>query len=129
MPNTSKGFPYTVAIDDPNIPADIQALAQAIDTQLNNYSQTTHTHTGVYATSAHNHDGTYSLSAHVHSNYLTSADLTGYSQTTHNHDSSYATTGHTHSTFISTSLISSTKGSMPVGTGTGVSTITPGAND
>lgn len=129
MPNTSKGFPYPVATDDPNIPADIQALAQAIDTHLNNYSQTTHTHTGVYATSAHNHDGTYSLSAHVHSNYLTSADLTGYSQTTHNHDASYATTGHTHSTFIATSLISSTKGSMPVGTGTGVSTITPGAND
>ena len=129
MPNTSKGFPYPVATDDPNIPADIQALAQAIDTHLNNYSQTTHTHTGVYATSAHNHDGVYSISAHVHSNYLTSADLTGYSQTTHNHDASYSTTGHTHSNYIATSLISSTKGSMPVGTGTGVSTITPGAND
>jgi hypothetical protein len=129
MPNTSKGFPYPVATDDPNIPADIQALAQAIDTHLNNYSQTTHTHTGVYATSAHNHDGVYSISAHVHSNYLTSADLAGYSPTTHNHDSSYATTGHTHSDYIATSLISSTKGSMPVGTGTGVSTITPGAND
>ena len=129
MPNTSKGFPYPVATDDPNIPADIQALAQAIDTHLNNYSQTTHTHTGVYAASSHNHDGTYSLSAHVHANYLTSADLTGYSQTTHNHDSSYATTGHTHSDYIATSLISSTKGAMPVGTGTGVSTITPGAND
>ena len=129
MPNTSKGFPYPVATDDPNIPADIQSLAQAIDTYLNNYSQTTHTHTGVYATSAHNHDGVYSVSAHVHSNYLTSSDLTGYSQTTHNHDASYSTTGHTHSNYIATSLISSTKGSMPVGTGTGVSTITPGAND
>lgn len=129
MPNTSKGFPYPVSTDDPNIPADIQSLAQAIDTYLNNYSQTTHTHTGVYATSEHNHDGVYSISAHTHAGYLTSADLAGYSQTTHNHDASYATTGHTHSNYIATSLISSTKGAVPVGTGTGVSTITPGAND
>lgn len=40
MPTTSKGFPYPSSSDNPNIPADFQALAQAIDTEFDNYSLT-----------------------------------------------------------------------------------------
>lgn len=40
MPTTSKGFPYPASTDNPNIPADFQALAEAIDTELDSYSLT-----------------------------------------------------------------------------------------
>jgi len=40
MPTTSKGFPYPSSSDNPNIPADFQALAEAIDTELDSYSLT-----------------------------------------------------------------------------------------
>jgi hypothetical protein len=70
MPNTSKGLPYPQASDDPNVPADIQALAQQVDATLNNYSPTTHTHTGVYATTTHTHEGTYANTTHTHPEYL-----------------------------------------------------------
>lgn len=140
MPNTSKGFPYPTSSDDPNVPSDIQALAQAVDTSLNNYSQTSHAHTGVYAPTTHSHTGEYADPLHTHTQYLEQDDLAGYSQTTHNHDSTYSSTTHNHSgvyaptthshtEYLSTSAINGTKGAIPVGTATGVSTITPGAND
>jgi hypothetical protein len=40
MPTTTKGFPYPSSSDNPNIPADFQALAEAIDTELDSYSLT-----------------------------------------------------------------------------------------
>ena len=129
MPNTSKGLPYPQASDDPNVPADIQALAQQVDATLNNYSPTTHTHTGVYATTTHTHEGTYANTTHTHSEYLEPADLAGYSQTTHNHNTLYSTLTHTHTDYLSTAAISGTKGAIPVGTASGVSIITPGVND
>lgn len=140
MPNTSKGFPYPNSSDDPDIPSDIQALAQAIDTGLNSYSQTTHTHTGVYATTSHTHSGVYSEPGHTHAEYLTATDLTGYSltthnhtgvyaTTTHNHDGSYASPTHTHANYLDTTTISGVKGAIPVGTTTGFTSITPGQDD
>ena len=129
MPNTSKGFPYPTSSDDPNVPQDIQLLAQAVDTSLNNYSQTTHTHTGVYATTTHTHDGVYANTTHTHNEYLEPSDLAGYSQTTHTHDSLYSGVLHTHTDYLSTAAISGTKGAIPIGTASGVSIITPGTND
>jgi hypothetical protein len=35
MPSTSIGFPYPSSSDDPDVPADIQALADALNTFLN----------------------------------------------------------------------------------------------
>ena len=129
MPNTSKGFPYPTSSDDPNVPQDIQLLAQAVDTSLNNYSQTTHTHAGVYATTTHTHDGVYANTTHTHNEYLEPSDLAGYSQTTHTHDSLYSGVLHTHTDYLSTAAISGTKGAIPIGTSTGVTIITPGTND
>lgn len=129
MPNTSKGFPYPTSSDDPNVPQDIQLLAQAVDTSLNNYSQTTHTHNGVYATTTHAHDGVYANTTHTHNEYLEQSDLAGYSQTTHTHDSQYSGVLHTHTDYLSTAAISGTKGAIPIGTSTGVTIITPGTND
>jgi hypothetical protein len=40
MPSTGKGFPYPSSSDNPNIPADFQALAEAIDAELDSYSTT-----------------------------------------------------------------------------------------
>lgn len=34
---TTKGFPYPLQTDDPNVPGDIQALAEAVDTELDDY--------------------------------------------------------------------------------------------
>ena len=129
MPNTSKGFPYPTSSDDPNVPQDIQLLAQAVDATLTNYSPTTHTHTGVYSTVTHAHDGVYANTVHTHNEYLEQADLAGYSQTTHTHDSLYSNLSHAHSDYLSTAAISGTKGAIPVGTASGVSIITPGVND
>lgn len=129
MPNTSKGFPYPTSSDDPNVPQDIQLLAQAVDATLTNYSPTTHTHTGVYATTTHTHDGVYANTTHTHNEYLEPADLAGYSQTTHTHDSLYSNLTHVHNNYLSTAAISGTKGAIPIGTASGVSIITPGTND
>ncbi len=129
MPNTSKGFPYPTSSDDPNVPQDIQLLAQAVDATLTNYSPTTHTHTGVYATTTHTHDGVYANTTHTHNEYLEPADLAGYSQTTHTHDSLYSNLAHVHNDYLSTAAISGTKGAIPIGTASGVSIITPGTND
>ena len=129
MPNTSKGFPYPTSSDDPNVPQDIQLLAQAVDATLTNYSPTTHTHTGVYATTTHAHDGVYANTTHTHNEYLEPSDLTGYSQTTHTHDSLYSNLSHIHNDYLSTAAISGTKGAIPIGTASGVSIITPGTND
>ncbi len=129
MPNTSKGFPYPTSSDDPNVPQDIQLLAQAVDATLTNYSPTTHTHTGVYATTTHTHDGVYANTTHTHNEYLEPSDLTGYSQTTHTHDSLYSNLAHVHNDYLSTAAISGTKGAIPIGTASGVSIITPGTND
>lgn len=38
MPNTTKGFPYPEGTALPDVPGDIQNLAQSIDTYLNNYA-------------------------------------------------------------------------------------------
>jgi len=38
MPSTTKGLPYPSSSDDPDIPADIQALAEAVDTELDGYA-------------------------------------------------------------------------------------------
>jgi hypothetical protein len=38
MPTTGKGFPYPSSSDNPDIPGDFQALAEAIDTELDSYS-------------------------------------------------------------------------------------------
>lgn len=129
MPNTSKGFPYPTSSDDPNVPQDIQLLAQAVDTSLNNYSQTTHTHTGVYATTTHTHDGVYANTTHTHTEYLEPSDLAGYSQNTHTHDTLYSGLSHVHTDYLNTSAISGVKGAIPIGTAGGVSIITPGTND
>jgi len=129
MPNTSKGFPYPTSSDDPNVPQDIQLLAQSVDATLTNYSPTTHTHAGVYSTVTHAHDGVYANTVHTHNEYLEQADLAGYSQTTHTHDSLYSNLSHAHSDYLSTAAISGTKGAIPVGTASGVSIITPGVND
>jgi hypothetical protein len=129
MPNTSKGFPYPTSSDDPNVPQDIQLLAQAVDATLTNYSPTTHTHTGVYATTTHTHDGVYANTTHTHNEYLEPSDLAGYSQTTHTHDSLYSNLAHVHNDYLSTAAISGTKGAIPIGTASGVSIITPGTND
>jgi hypothetical protein len=37
MGTTTKGLPYPSQSDDPNVPGDIQALATAVDTELNDY--------------------------------------------------------------------------------------------
>jgi hypothetical protein len=129
MPNTSKGFPYPTSSDDPNVPQDIQLLAQSVDATLTNYSPTTHTHAGVYSTVTHAHDGVYANTVHTHEEYLEQADLAGYSQTTHTHNSLYSNLSHVHSDYLSTAAISGTKGAIPVGTASGVSIITPGVND
>jgi hypothetical protein len=129
MPNTSKGFPYPTSSDDPNVPQDIQLLAQAVDATLTNYSPTTHTHNGVYSTVTHAHDGVYANTVHTHNEYLEQSDLAGYSQTTHTHDSLYSNLSHAHADYLSTAAISGTKGAIPVGTASGVTIITPGAND
>jgi hypothetical protein len=129
MPNTSKGFPYPTSSDDPNVPQDIQLLAQSVDATLTNYSPTTHTHAGVYSTVTHAHDGVYANTVHTHDEYLEQADLAGYSQTTHTHNSLYSNLSHVHSDYLSTAAISGTKGAIPVGTASGVSIITPGVND
>lgn len=34
MPTTTKGIPYPDSSDDPDVPADMQALAQAVDALL-----------------------------------------------------------------------------------------------
>jgi hypothetical protein len=129
MPNTSKGFPYPTSSDDPNVPQDIQLLAQSIDATLTNYSPTTHTHAGVYSTVTHAHAGVYANTVHTHDEYLEQADLAGYSQTTHAHDALYSNLSHAHANYLSTAAISGTKGAIPVGTASGVTVITPGAND
>lgn len=129
MPNTSKGFPYPTSSDDPNVPQDIQLLAQAVDTSLNNYSQTTHTHNGVYATTTHTHEGVYANTTHTHTEYLEPSDLAGYSQNTHTHDTLYSGLSHVHTDYLNTSAISGVKGAIPIGTAGGVSIITPGTND
>jgi hypothetical protein len=48
MPSTSKGLPYPSGSDVPDIVSDFQAIAEAVDTELDNYSETTHNHGSDY---------------------------------------------------------------------------------
>lgn len=41
MPTTTKGFPYPANSDNVDVPGDMQALAEAIDTELSDYALTT----------------------------------------------------------------------------------------
>lgn len=48
MPSTSKGLPYPSGSDVPDIVSDFQALAEAVDTELDSYSTTSHNHDASY---------------------------------------------------------------------------------
>jgi len=42
MPTTTKGIPYPASSDDPDVPADMQALAEAIDNLLDSAGASFH---------------------------------------------------------------------------------------
>jgi hypothetical protein len=48
MPSTSKGLPYPSGSDVPDIVSDFQALAEAVDSELDDYSTTGHGHGSDY---------------------------------------------------------------------------------
>jgi hypothetical protein len=48
MPSTSKGLPYPSGSDVPDIVSDFQALAEAVDSELDDYSTTGHNHGSDY---------------------------------------------------------------------------------
>jgi hypothetical protein len=48
MPSTSKGLPYPSGSDVPDIVSDFQALAEAVDSELDDYSTTDHNHGSDY---------------------------------------------------------------------------------
>ena len=48
MPSTSKGLPYPSGTDVPDIVSDLQAIAEAVDTELDDYSTTSHNHDSAY---------------------------------------------------------------------------------
>ena len=62
MPTTTNGLRYPAGSDTPDVPRDIQYLAQDIEAY---FALATHDHTGEYATTSHAHSE-YSLTSHDH---------------------------------------------------------------